>query len=66
MNYEQLHSPAARTVQTVPPIPMEAICGRCWLRYGQHRVGDYACMNSQWKPGNGHPQWSKAVFRRAP
>lgn len=58
MNYDQLHSPAARTVQTVMPVPMAAMCV-CGMRYGAHRVNDYACPNQDWKPGNGQPQWMK-------
>lgn len=63
VNYEQLHSPSARTVQTVAPIPMSAKC-ICGLRYGMHRVKDYACPNPAWKPGNGQLQWLPVKFHR--
>lgn len=35
---------------------MDLLC-QCGLRYGMHRVGDYACPNPKWRPGNGEPQW---------
>lgn len=63
MNYEQLHSPAARTVHRMTAPPMEALC-TCGLRFGQHRVKDYRCPNQAWRPGNGKPQWLADVFRR--
>ena len=64
MNYDQLHSPAARTVQTVAPIPMDALC-KCGMRYGMHRVKDYRCPNQNWRPGNGEPQWMQRYWMRA-
>ena len=52
-----------RRVYIAPAPMMDAICV-CGLRYGQHRVNDFACMNQKWKPGNGQPQWLTAVFKR--
>lgn len=38
----------------------------CGMRYGQHRVNDYACQNPRWKPGNGESQWMPSqAFARA-
>ncbi len=63
MNYHQLHSPAARTVQTVRPIPMDAPCALCQRRYGMHRTQTYQCPNPLWSTGNGQPQWLSATFK---
>lgn len=63
MTYEQLHSPAARTTQPVVP-SMDTLC-TCGLRYGMHRVKDYACPNQNWRLGNGQPQWLSRNWNRA-
>jgi hypothetical protein len=65
MNYDQLHSPAARTEhpQRFEPT-MDTLC-ECGLRYGMHRVNDLACMNPDWRPGNGQPQWLERTWKRA-
>jgi hypothetical protein len=44
--------------------PMQALC-ECGLRYGMHRVNDYACPNQEWRPGNGKPQWLVRKWVRA-
>lgn len=54
---------APPAVQAFPPT-MDTPC-ECGLRYGQHRVGNFACPNPAWKPGNGQAQWLADVFRRA-
>lgn len=53
-------APIPRGVQS----PMQALC-ECGMRYGAHRVNDYACQNPHWRPGNGQPQWLEDKFRRA-
>lgn len=44
--------------------PHDTPC-KCGLRYGMHRVNDYACPNQAGRPGNGKPQWLTARFERA-
>lgn len=43
---------------------MVALC-LCGYRLGLHRFGDDVYPNWRWKPGNGQPQWRKAVFHPA-
>ena len=66
MNYEQLHSPAARTVTSLRPIPMDAKCAACGRRNGMHRVNTFQCPNPAWRTGNGQPQWLTGTFTEAP
>lgn len=65
VNYDQLHSPAARTVASARRTPMSATCQRCGMRRGQHRVNDERCQNQAWRPGNGQAQWLNASFQEA-
>ena len=65
MNYQQLHSPAARTVQVQRVIPMDERCAFCGLRYGMHKVHTLTCPNPTWRPGNGQPQWLVKKFKPA-
>lgn len=54
---------APALMQSIVP-PMSARC-ECGLRYGMHRVSDYACPNQNWRPGNGQPQWLPRKWKRA-
>ncbi len=49
-------------VATAPMMDEPCVCG---LRYGMHRVGDYACPNQKWRPGNGKLQWMLEKWVRA-
>lgn len=45
---------------------LRTLCFACGRRLGQHRYGDNTCPNTQWKPGNGQPQWREGWrFRMA-
>lgn len=63
MNYQQLHNPAARTVQRNFQPPMDALC-TCGLRYGQHKVNTLQCMNPKWAGEHGS-QWLERTWVRA-
>ena len=63
--WAQVHAtPPAPIFHSDAKPPMSAEC-RCGLRYGMHRINDYACPNPNWRPGNGQPQWLASKFKRA-
>ncbi len=35
----------------------QSLCHGCSQRLGLHRIGDDACPNIHWRPGNGQPQY---------